>query len=547
MKRFIAAIAGLLLLCSCTLKPQRKDDIYIFFTSDVHCGVEENVGMASLKALVDDTRAEHEYVTLVDTGDFLQGGTMGSLSRGELIISLMNKMGYELATFGNHEFDYGMDTLKQRVSEADFQMIASNTEYSGSGESVFAGLPEYVIKDYGGTKVAFLGVLTPESLTSSTPKFFMENDEFVYGFYGGQGGERLYEKVQSVVDEARKAGADYVVALTHLRSVVEYAPYDSISLISHTSGIDAVLDGHSHSLITGDMYPNKEGKDVLLSSVGTKMEAVGELIIDTEGNFTALHIEEYGKADETIAADIEEAKAQIDVILAEKVCDLDYDINITDEEGIRISRSRETTAGNYIADAFRYVMDCDIGMTNGGGVRSNISAGEVTYGDLLSVTPFQNNVASCYATGRQIVDMLEFGCRSTQGIYSFEGNAVGENGAFLCVSNLKYTIDVSVESPVQLDENGVFTGFAEGERRVKDVMVYENGEYVPIDPEKVYTVAGTSYFLFNSGDGNTIMKDCEKIVETGMTDVEAQRAYLEATGGFGDRYRDIEGRITIVQ
>ena len=188
---------------------ERTDDIYIFYTSDVHCGFEENLTLASVKSLVDVTKAEHEFVSLVDIGDYLQGGTLGSLSKGKLCIDLMNKTGYDIATVGNHEFDYGMEELAKRFAEADFDIVASNVIYSGSGKNIFADIPEYVIKDYGGTKIAFLGILTPQSILQSTPKYFMENGEFVYDFYSGSNGEDLYAKVQSLVDEAREQGAEY--------------------------------------------------------------------------------------------------------------------------------------------------------------------------------------------------------------------------------------------------------------------------------------------------------------------------------------------------
>ncbi|MBQ6478036.1 MAG: bifunctional metallophosphatase/5'-nucleotidase [Erysipelotrichaceae bacterium] len=546
MRRLIGVILILMFLLSgCQETESQKDDIYIFYTSDVHCGVEENLTLASLKALVGETKKDHEFVSLVDLGDYLQGGTLGSLSKGKLIIDLMNAMEYDVATFGNHEFDYGLEELSKRMSEADFDLIASNVQYSGSQKNIFDGIPEYIIKDYGGTKVAFLGILTPKSRISSTPKFFMENDAFVYNFYSGNDGEDLYDKVQSLVDQVRKQGADYVIAMTHLGSLAMLAPYDSISLISHTEGIDVVLDSHSHSVVVEDRYPNKNGEDVILSSVGTKLMAAGELILGKDGNISTLHINEYAGQDEEVLKKVDEANAVISEILSQKVCNLAYDMPIVDEEGIRMTRARETTVADFFADAIRFVLDCDVAVLNGGGVRSSIYAGEVLYKDLLNVAPFQNNLALVYASGQQIMDALEFGSRFTERLYKLDGNTVGENGAFLQVSGLKYMIDTSVESSAVLDENDMFAGFANENRRVKDVMILENEEYVPIDPDKVYTVGGFNYVLLNSGDGNTVLKDCEVIIENGLTDVETLRAYLDAIGGFGEKYRTVEGRITI--
>lgn len=541
-----------LLLVLCLLLPlvgcekkELEDDIYIFYTSDVHCGASDNVGYAGVKALVDDTKAEHQYVTLVDCGDYLQGGTFGTFSKGAYCIEIMNKVGYDIVTIGNHDFDYDMPVLKQRISESQFDYVACNTIYTGKGESVFKDIPDYIVMEYGPIKVAFIGVLTPESLVSSTPKFFMENGEFVYDFYSGNKGQDLYDRVQSIVDEAKAQKVDYVIALTHLGSVAENEPYDSISLISHTNNIDVVLDGHSHSVIVGDKYPNKDGKDVLLSSVGTKLQNVGELIIGKDGTIENLLISEYDRQDEEVEKLIAEKQDDINQILAEEVCTLDYDLLMYDDEGIRISRSRETTVGNFMADSLRYVLDTDIAFINAGGIRNSILSGTVTYSNLFDVAPFQNTTASVEATGQQILDALEFGAMHIEKIYKLDGKAVGEFGGLMIGSGIKYTVDTSIESPVLLDETSFCIGIGDGERRVKDVYILEGELYVPIDPNKTYTVGGTNYVLLNSGDGNTIFKDCKPIIENGMTDVEALYAYLKDRGGFGDDYRELEGRLII--
>lgn len=521
-----------------------KNDIHIFYTSDMHCGMDENITLSGLKALVNEAKREHPYVSLVDLGDNIQGGTFGSLTKGELVVDLMNRTGFDVVTIGNHEFDYGMEQLANLMAKHKAKVVASNVKYSGNQTNIFANIPEYVIEQYGDVKVGFLGILTPEAITSSTPKFFMEDDEFVYNFYSGNNGKDLYEKVQSTVDELHKEGADYVIALSHLGSNPNSAPFDSVSLIANTEGIDVVLDGHSHSTIIGDPYPNKSGKDVILSSVGTKLQNIGELIIGEDGKISTLLISECNNEDPSMVLALEEAEAKINDILSEKVTNLDFDMNIVDEEGVRITRSRETTVGDFMADAYRSIMEADIGMINGGGVRSSLPAGEITYKELFNIAPFQNDLASCSATGQQVLDALEFGAQSCDSIYKLDGEAVGESGAFMQVSGLKYTIDTSVPTPVKTDENGMLIGF-EGERRVKDVLVEENGKYVPLDPAKKYTVASINYILYNNGDGNTAFEGAERVVETGPVDVEALRTYLEENNGFSPDYKEPQGRITI--
>ena len=523
---------------------ERIDNIYIFYTSDVHCGVDENLGFAKLKALVDDARAEHENTLLVDLGDTLQGGTLGSLTQGSIIYDLMNKMGYDIVELGNHDFDYGASRLWELLDKAEFDVVLCNVSYTGKKEDHLKDIPAYTIRDMQGTKVAFVGVLTPETLTASTPAYFQEDGEYVYDFSGGDNGKALAEKVQKAADDARAEGAEYVIVLSHLGSVPENAPYDAISLIHNTRGIDAVLDGHSHSVIIAEAYPNADGEDVVLSSVGTKMANVGELIITPDGEIHTLLLAEYDREDTAMADAVANAKAELQGILDRKIGDLPFDMPITDENDIRMIRSREKPIGNFCADAVRNLMETDVAILNGGGVRHTLTAGEVTYGNLLDVFPFQNELSSCRCTGQQIIDVLEYGAQKTESIYVFDEKPAGEYGGFLQVSGLKYTIDTSIPSGVQKDENGMFTEVV-GEYRVKDVYILQNGEYVPIDPDATYTLSGTSYVLFGSGDGNTVLKDCEPVIANGPVDSEALITYMNELGTIPDSYREPEGRITV--
>ena len=546
MKKTIALFCILLLVLCLTAcqKEKDKEEIYVVFTSDVHCGIEDNFTMASVKAYVDDLKAEHQNVLLVDTGDYVQGGTIGSLSKGAFIIDLMNDTGYDYVTFGNHEFDYGTDILHDRIEEMNFQPIVSNVRYSGNETNVFEDVPEYVIVDFNGTKIGLLGILTPESLTSSTPAHFMEDGQIVYNFYSGNDGNDLYDHIQALTDEIRKNGADYVIALTHLGSTQETYPYDSISLISHTSGINAVMDGHSHSLITEDIYPNKNGEDVLLSSVGTKLQEVGTLIIDSEGNMNFVHLLQYDKQDEAVLNKIKEINGSLETILSEEVGETAFELSISDEEGIRKVRARETGIGDMISDAFRFYDNADIGIVNGGGIRTSIPAGTITYGTLLSIQPFQNSYCMIKVTGQQLLDAMEYAYRSLESIYKFDGNPVGETGSFWCLSGMKVTIDTSIQSAVVQDENGFFDHFEGDQRRVQDVFVLENDEYVPIDPEKEYTVAGIDYVLTKNGDGNTLLNNCEVIVGSGLSDVEVLRSFF-SNYSVEEKYAQPEGRIIV--
>ncbi|MBR2809000.1 MAG: bifunctional metallophosphatase/5'-nucleotidase [Erysipelotrichaceae bacterium] len=547
MKKILLLLISIMLvlgISGCKPTKVRTDDIYVFYTSDVHCGVDKNLGFASAKAIVEDTKAEHPYVALVDMGDYLQGGTLGVLTQGEEIISLMNEMGYDAATIGNHEFDYGIPRLVELIKMANFPIVGSNIIYTGNKENALADVPGYTIKDFDGTKVAFVGVLTPSSIRTSTPTNFVEDGEFVYDFCSQDDGLQLANAVQTSVDAARKEGADYVILLSHLGTRESDRPYDAITLIKNTKGIDAVLDGHAHAEIIGDYYLNAEGKEIPLSSVGTQMANLGELIIDKEGNITTLLISEYDKQDEKTTEVVTKANNRVEEILSEVIGTTSFTLSITDENGIRLARNREIGLADFVTDAFREELETDVVMINGGSVRSTVEEGEITYGDIINVAPFMNSLSSCYATGQQIMDALEFGSMYTEKITSFDEKAVGEFGGFLQVSGLKYTIDTSVPTPVVLDENKMFVSI-EGERRVKDVMILQDGEYVPIDPEKIYSVGSSDYVLFNMGDGNTVFTNCEPIIKAGPTDSEVIIRKIMTIGSIDERYKTTEGRITV--
>lgn len=531
-------------LYACGQKAALTEDLYIFFTSDVHCSYAENFGFPALRALIDDTRAEHHNVALVDLGDYIQGGTAGAFTRGEMIIRLMNRMGYDAAAIGNHEFDYGIQRLKELADMAEFPLTACNIRYTGSGENGLKDVAEYVMKEYDGVKVAFIGVTTPNAITSSTPAAFQENGEFVYDLYREEDGLALAAKVQETVDRARTEGAQYVILLCHMGSKPEYSPYDAVSLIHNTNGIDAVLDGHAHTAVIGDPYPNRDGEDVILSSPGMKLENVGELIIGKDGTISTVLFGAYDREDEEMKNYIAQAEAELDEKLNVKVGESAFDLSVTDENGFRLVRNRETAIGNFIADVYREALQTDVYLINGGAIRDSFHAGDITFRDVLAVQPFMNTLSSARVSGQQILDALEFGARKTESIIVFDEKEAGESGAFMQVSGLKYTIDTSVPSSVEIDENGLMSGIA-GERRVKDVYILENGEYVPLDPEKTYLVGGADYVIEHDGDGNTAFRGGEVIVSGGMTDSDILSDWFRAHGTIPESYRETEGRITV--
>ena len=516
-----------------------KSDIVVLYDNDVHCEVDNYEDMAALKK---EMRSQTPNVTLVSCGDFIQGGVMGTVSKGKMIIRVMNRVGYGVVTLGNHEFDYSIPQLKRLMDALDSEVVSCNFMDKTDNEPVF---DSYATKTFGDTKIAFIGVTTPESFTKSTPIYFQDSKgKFIYDFCGDSTGKALYERVQKTVDTARKNGADYVVALTHLGTESVTERWSAQSLVKNTSGIDVVLDGHSHSTIESLKVKNAKGKNVIISSTGSKMDNIGQLVITKKGKITTKLIpvnEENHFENEVVGDYIDTLETEYGKQLKEVIGNASVDLTVNGADGKRAIRNSETNLGDFCADAFRSVMGADVGLMNGGGIRADTTAGDMTYNDLISVFPHDNFGCVIEATGQQIKDALEMGAK----------NYPEESGGFLQVSGLKYTIDASVPSSVVTNaDTGMFEK-VDGDYRVTDIQVWnaEKSEYEPIDLKKTYTVAGANYTLRNNGDGYTMFNGCKVIKDNTMTDDDVLRTYLTDTlkGVIGEEYKNPagQGRITI--
>ena len=505
------------------------NDIVILYTNDVHCGVDDNLGYAGLATVKNALEAQGKHVVLVDNGDAVQGDTIGTLSNGEYIIDIMNEAGYDVATPGNHEFDYGMDQFLALTEKANFPYVSANF-VDADGNTV---LDPYVIKDVAGVKIAFVGISTPKTITTSTPKYFQDdNGNYIYGFMQDETGEKLYAAVQSAVDAARAEGAQIVIAMAHLGIEEDCSPWTSSEVIVNTTGIDAVLDGHSHSLIQGEKVKNKDGAEVLLSSTETKLAYIGCLTIKDDGSMTSTLISDNGMKD-FVAGIQEEFEELVNTVVASTAVDL---VIKDPASGERIVRVTETNLGDLCADAYRAMSGADVAIVNGGGVRADIPAGDITYGQIIAVHPFGNEMCVVECTGQEILDALELGCSKLP----------AESGGFLHVSGMTYTIDLNVESSVKLDENGMFVS-VEGDRRVTEVTI--GGE--PLDPEKTYTLASHNYKLKDCGDGYSMFADNVFLQDSVMIDNQVLINYIvDVLGGnVGEEYADPygQGRITIIE
>ena len=536
---FVALVTFTIPACGINLE---KSDIVIIYTTDVHCGVDDNIGYASLSAYVKRTKALNDNVTLVDAGDSIQGSMIGNVSKGKYIIDIMNELNYDLYVLGNHEFDYGLDELKDRISEFNGDVISCNISYTGQNENKLSEVKPYSIVDYGFAKVGYVGVTTPTVPTVSSPSTFKENDEIVYSFAGNN----LYEVVQNNIDECHRLGCKYVILVTHLGYLDNYSPNSSPELIANTTGAIAVIDGHSHQMLPCNYYKNKTGELVPLCTAGYKMNVFGRITITKNGDVHLGVITSYPDKDEQIESKIAEISDKIAEEVNQVVATNDLSLSLYDDAGIRMARNREIGLGDLVADSFRNVLNSDIAFVNGGGLRDNLKSGELTYGDIKNVLPFDNTLCMVKASGQQILDYLEFVSRHTQSEYSNGLKAVGENGGFAQVSGLKYTIDPSIDSSVVTDSTGAFVSI-EGQRRVKNVMVLENGQYVAIVPNRQYTITSIDFLLLEGGDGANMFMDCEVVARNVMIDSEALTNYIVDVlqGNLKDLYENIGNRITI--
>lgn len=528
--------------------PKSDKNIVILYTNDAHCAYKQtydkndeskltSIGYAAIAKYKKDKVTQGNYVELIDAGDAIQGDVIGTLSDGEYIADIMDKAGYTIAVPGNHEYDYGMDNFLDLTQKVNYKYISCNFIDLKSGNSV---LPAYEIKDYDGTKVAYVGITTPETFTKSNPVYFQDDKgNYIYGFCEGNKGTDLYEQVQKTVDEAKNNGADYVIAVGHVGTDPSSTPWTSKEIIANTTGIDAFLDGHSHSTIQSEICKDKAGKDVILSSTGTKLSSLGELTITPDGKISSTLVTDCVNEDSDVAAYVNQVENQFNELQNKVVASTDVDLVVNDPVSQkRMVRNQETNLGDLCADAYRKLLGADVAFVNGGGVRADIASGEITYGDIIKVHPFGNAACLIEATGQQILDALELGSASA---------GTGESGGFLQVSGMTYEIDTTIPSSVILDDKKNFVK-VEKERRVKNVKI--NGQ--PIDPSKTYKLASHNYMLKSGGDGYTMFKDDKVLQDEVMIDNQVLINYITETLG-GKISKDSvyanpygEGRIKVI-
>ena len=511
---FFPVLSLLLIACEREDIPETElvKSIVILSDNDVHCAIDGYTRLAGLHDAI--AASDTAWVATVSCGDYLQGGNAGALSRGQYIVDVMKEVGYDAVTLGNHEFDYGMDRMQELVPQIGTAVLCANLYKYGSSEPCFAS---YTIREYGSLRVAFVGVTTPESMVGESYSFYDSDGNQLYDLRT----DDVCNLVQAAVNEARNNGADYVVVLSHLGEEQPAIGITSHQLIAATRGIDAVLDGHSHSVIPHDEVANLDGKLVPVSQTGTQFANVGKLVISPDGSISTslVPIEDIPYERASVTEAIDKVHRDLDQVTARQIAYSDFDLIMRDSDGNRLIRRGETNLGDLLTDAVRYTLQAQIGLFNGGGFRNGISAGTITYGDVANAQPFDDHLSKFEATGAQILSMLE---RCTS-------NLPSEEGQFPQVSGLRYTVHQQSAT-------------------VSDVAVLDgdSGNWIPLDPAGHYTIASSDYYA--RGGFYDTLKDCKQLFySTGLVR-DALADYLETTlgGTVPAIYAQSQGRITIV-
>ena len=511
-----------------------KADVTILYTNDVHTYIDNKspkptyAAIAALKKSIEDTGRD---VLLVDAGDHIQGTAYGSMDDGATIIELMNEAGYDLATPGNHEFDYGMARAKAVLQEADFPYVSCNWVDLRTGFNVLPSVKFFFV---GGRKIAFVGVTTPETFTKSTPAYFMNDAQtkYIYDILGGEDGQKLYDAVQEAIDKAEFWGADTIIGLGHLGVDPSSSPWTSEEVIAHTHGFTAFIDGHSHTVMANKQVTDASGKAVTLTQTGSYFKNIGKMTVGADGTITTELIDTYEGLDAAVAATASNWISAVDDMLGEEIAVGDTKFYINDPAtGKRRIRSGETNLGDFVADGiYTYFneieeLHCDVAIMNGGGIRTDVEAGPWSFKTCKTVSPFGNVACLMSVTGQQIQDALEFGAR-------FAGAEGKENGGFLQVAGARYTIHTGTPNTVQTNDKNVWTGSA-ATPRVSNVEIYDKttGTYKPLDPNATYALAGMNYTLRNLGDGFAMFDGATLIKDYVSEDYLVMSSYAAMFGG----------------
>ena len=502
-------------------------DIVILHTNDVHGAI---AGYAKVAALKDAYEARGAYVLLMDAGDFIQGDPTVSTSEGATAVELMNLAGYDVVSLGNHEFDYGYQNLKDLEADADFAIVDANVLYNGR----VAFEDNLVFTAPDGTKIGVFGLDTPETATKAHPAK-IQGVTFLAG-------EDLYDCAQEQVDALTAEGCNYVICLGHLGIDDESAGNRSIDLLENVDGIDVFIDGHSHSTYedvkTAAGGTGKVG-DTLVTSTGTKLESIGVVTIDAEGVITTstTPVADLTAEDADVAARAAAIQKEIDDEYGTVFAKTEVALNGEREPG---NRTEETNLGDLITDALvwgaeREGTEVDAAVTNGGGIRASIAAGDITKKDINTVLPFGNTLSIVQVTGAELLEALEASTYCTP----------TSIGGFPQVSGIEFTVDTTKA----YDQGELYPGSTYyGPKSIQRVTIETVGGE-PFDANATYTIA-TNDFMAAGGDTYYAFAAASVNYDLGIAMDEVVMDYItdELKGTVtAEAYGEPAGRITVDQ
>ncbi len=518
--RFVCASAAAMLLvlvfmgCKSVSQVGRKADrsIVVLYENDVHCAIDGYALLAGLRDAIADTA----YVAVVSNGDYLQGAAAGAVSKGGYIVDIMNSVGYDAVTLGNHEFDYKTPRMLELMDRLSAPVTCVNLYDTKTGRRVF--LPS-VVKQYGNRKIGFVGAVTPTTINTEQYAFFDDAGNQLYELKPAE----LNSLVQQSVDQLRSEGVDYVVVLSHLGEADNPLHVSSHTVIGATNGIDVLLDGHTHSTIPCELVANRDGRPVPVSETGTKFVNIGKLLITPDGHISTqlIPVGQLTEANSRVKHTTDSIKNELRQITNRVICQSETPLTILDANGRQEVRFAETNAGDIVADAYRYVTGAQIALSNGGGIRTNLPAGQLTYGDMVSLLPFDNNICVVEITGRQLTELL------TRGTY----DTPRENGDFPQVSGIRFTVHTATHTIADLT-----------------VLDPATSQYQPVQPDQVYTLATIDYCVTGGGFFG-LLKNNRMLKSNVAAYSECLIRYVsEKLGGhIGTEYSKPQGRITIVE
>ena len=530
MKKFVSLFLSLVMAFTLVVPTAWADEpkemtgkTVILHSNDVHGAIDDYAYMAALR---DEYKGKGAEVILADAGDYSQGTANVSITKGENAFDMMNAVGYDVATIGNHEFDYGWEQLKANAGKATFKIVCADVLEGGA--TIFE---PYTIIEKGGVKIGFFGMQTPEAQTKANPAL-IQGLTFLAG-------KDLYDCAQAQVDALETAGADVIICLSHLGVDASSEPNTSYDMLDNTNGIDMVIDGHSHTVM-------KATAETPIQSTGTAFANIGVIVID---NATKKIVDNFLyevpgtlTADTAVAAKANEIIEHVNMAYGAVFAKSEVELN--GAKAPNGNRDGETNLGDLITDAMLWSiqknpdsvtvpMENVLAITNGGGIRAPIHKGDVTKKDVNTVLPFGNTVAVVYVTGAELLEALEASTYCTP-------KAVG---GFPQVSGIEFIVDTSAAYDANDTTYPGSTYY--GPKSINRVTIIGvNGE--EFDPEATYAVI-TNNFLAAGGDTYYAFANASAQFDTGLPLDEVLMDYIteELGGVIGEEYAQPQGRIVV--